>query len=113
MTYDVVGVGANSVDFAYRLPTFPSPDSVFAKLPITEHLISCGGQVTTALATCAEMGLRTSYIGTIAADVNGALMRDELTRRGVDTTHAVTRTAANPFAVILLDRSRGERVVLW
>jgi sugar/nucleoside kinase (ribokinase family) len=113
MTYDVVGVGANSVDFVYRLPSFPSPDSVFAKLPITEHLISCGGQVTTALVTCAEMGLRTCYIGTIGADQNGALMRDELTRRGVDATYVISRTAANPFAVILLDNRRGERVVLW
>lgn len=113
MTYDVVGVGANSVDFVYRLPSFPSPDSVFAKLPITEHLVSCGGQVTTALATCAEMGLRTSYIGTVGADRNGVLIRDELTRRGIDATYAIARTAANPFAVILLDNRRGERVVLW
>ena len=113
MTYDVVGVGANSVDFVYRLPGFPSPAGVFAKLPIGEHLISCGGQVTTALATCAEMGLRTSYIGTIGADSNGASMRDELTRRGIDATHAISRTAANPFAVILLDDRSGERVVLW
>ena len=94
MPNDVVGVGANSVDFVYRLPSFPLPDSVFAKLPITEHFISCGGQVTTALATCAEMGLRTSYIGTIGADRNGAVMRDELMRRGVDATYAIERTAA-------------------
>ena len=48
---DVVGVGANSVDFVYRLPQYPRSDSAFAKLPITDYLVSCGGQVTTALAT--------------------------------------------------------------
>ena len=110
---DVVGVGANSVDFVYRLPSFPSPDSVFAKLRINEHLTSCGGQVTTALATCAAMGLRTSYIGTIGSDANGTLMREELKRRCIDTTSAVARNAPNPFAVILLDDRHGERVVLW
>jgi len=110
---DVVGVGANSVDFVYRLPSFPSPDSSFAKLRISEHLISCGGQVTTALATCAEIGLSTSYIGTIGSDRNGSLMREELTRRGIDTTYSVARNTANPFAVILLDEDHGERVVLW
>src|SRR5438477_489387 len=68
MSIDVVGVGANSVDFVYRLPAYPRPDSAFAKLPISQHLISCGGQVTTALATCAALGLRTSYIGTVGAD---------------------------------------------
>jgi sulfofructose kinase len=110
---DVVGVGANSVDFVYRLPSFPSPESPFAKLRINEHLISCGGQVTTALATCAAMGLRTSYIGTIGSDRNGERIREELKRRGIDTTAAVMRNAASPFAVILLDEGHGERIVLW
>ena len=101
------------IDFVYRLPAYPRPDSAFAKLPITEHLISCGGQVATALATCAAMGLSTSYIGTIGSDAHGRRMRDELQRRGIDLSHAITRDAGNPFAVILLDDREGERVVLW
>ena len=113
MTCDVVGVGANSIDFVYRLPGYPRPDSAFAKLPISEHLISCGGQVTTALATCAAMGLSTSYIGTIGSDAHGQRMRDELRRRGIDDARAITRNTGNPFAVILLDDLEGERVVLW
>lgn len=69
--------------------------------------------MTTALATCAAMGLRTSYVGTIGSDRNGERMREELKRRGIDTACAVARNAANPFAVILLDDRHGERVVLW
>jgi sulfofructose kinase len=110
---DVLGVGANSVDFVYRLPTYPRPDSPFAKVPIKEHLISCGGQVATALATCTAMGLRAAYVGTIGSDMYGTRMRDELRRRGIDVSYAVPRQAPNPFAVILLDDHGGERVVLW
>ena len=110
---DVVGVGANSLDFVYRLPGYPRPDSLFAKLPITDAVVSCGGQVTTALTTCVAMGLRASYIGTTGSDDNGRRMRDELARLGIDTTHAVVRDAANPFALILLDDREGERIVLW
>lgn len=110
---DVVGVGANSVDFVYRLPAYPRPDSEFAKLRITDHFVSCGGQVTTALATCASFGLRTAYIGTLGSDEHGARMRDELRRRGIDYSQAITREASNPFAVILLDEADGERIVLW
>ena len=110
---DVVGVGANAVDFVYRLPQYPRPDSAFAKLPITDYLVSCGGQVTTALATCVAMGLRASYIGTTGSDDNGARMRGELARLGIDIAHGVVRDAANPFAVILLDEGEGERIVLW
>jgi sulfofructose kinase len=110
---DVVGVGANSVDFVYRLPNYPRPDSPFAKVPIHEHLISCGGQVATALATCTAMGLRTAYIGTIGSDEHGERMRFELRRRHIDTSYTVSRTVPNPFAVILIDDHEGERVVLW
>jgi sugar/nucleoside kinase (ribokinase family) len=113
LTFDVVGVGANSVDYVYCLPQFPQPDSAAAKLRIGRHLLSPGGQTTTALCTCAAMGLRTAYIGTISRDANGARMRDELTRRGVDISHAQVRDGTNPYAVILIDERQGERVVLW
>ena len=111
--FDVVGVGANSVDYVYCLPQFPQPDSAAAKLRIGRHLVSPGGQTTTALCTCAAMGLRTAYIGTISSDANGVRMREELTRRGVDISGATVRDGTNPYAVILIDERQGERVVLW
>src|SRR5437773_2339492 len=113
MTYDVVGVGANSIDFVYRLPAYPRPDSPFSKLPISQHLASCGGQVTTALAMCAAMGLRTAYVGTVGSDAHAARMRAELDARGIDGSRIIAREGTNPFAVILLDDREGERVVLW
>jgi sugar/nucleoside kinase (ribokinase family) len=111
--WDVVGVGANSIDYVYRLPEYPRPDSRTAKLRIGSHLISCGGQVATTLCTCAAMGLRARYIGATGDDDNAAQIRAELTRRGVDVEYLVSRRAASPFAVILLDDQQGERVVLW
>jgi sulfofructose kinase len=111
--WDVIGIGANSVDYVYRLPAYPRPDSAAAKMRIQEHFVSCGGQTATAMSTCAALGLRTSYIGAFGSDDNGRRMRDELTRRGVDVSRGVTRNAPNRFAVILLDRSLGERIVLW
>ena len=111
--FDVIGVGANSVDYVYRLPEFPKPDSPTAKLRIAHHAITWGGQTATTLCTCAAMGLRARYVGTTGNDDNGCLIRDELSRRGVDLTHTVVRDAANAYAVILIDNVKGERVVLW
>ena len=111
--FDVVGVGANSVDYVYRLPEFPHPDTQAAKLRITHHAVLCGGQTTTALCTCAAMGLRARYIGVTGDDENGTLIRRELVARGVDAEHACVHHAKNAFAVILVDDRRGERVVLW
>ena len=111
--WDVVGVGANSVDLVYVLPQYPQPDSPSAKLRILEHRLSPGGQMTTALSACAALGLRTSYVGAFGSDDNGRRLREELARRGVDTRHAVVRDAPNRYAVILIDARHGERVILW
>jgi sugar/nucleoside kinase (ribokinase family) len=111
--WDVVGVGANSVDYVYRLPAYPEPEGPRSKLRISSHRISCGGQIATTLCTCAAMGLRTKYVGAVGADSNGQRMRAELCHRGIDTTGIVERDALNAYAVILIAEDVGERVVLW
>jgi sulfofructose kinase len=111
--FDVIGIGANSVDYVYRLPGYPEVDGPNAKMRISSHSLCCGGQVATALSTCASMGLRTKYIGATGTDDNGRRIRDELARRGIDTTDAVIRDVTNQFAVIMVDEHAGERIVLW
>lgn len=110
---DVVGVGANSVDYVTRIPAWPSPSGPFSKLRIQEQIVSCGGQTTTALATCVRLGLSACYMGATGDDENGARIRAELARRGIDLSSAVIRDAPNPFAIILLEPHSGERIVLW
>ena len=112
-TWDVVGVGANSVDFVYRLPASPRADSPTAKLRITSHRVSCGGQTATALAGCAALGLRAAYVGAVGTDDNGRRIERELAGRGIDLSHLVTRDGSNQFAVITVDVTTGERIVLW
>ena len=111
--FDVVGVGANSVDYVYQLPAYPERDGPNAKMRISSHSLSCGGQVATALCTCTAMGLKTKYIGATGTDDNGRRLRDELARRDVDMTDAVIRDVTNQFAVIMVDEQAGERIVLW
>ena len=111
--FDVVGVGANSVDRVYRLPAFPNPNGPASKLRIADHAIMPGGQTATTLCTCAAMGLTTRYVGATGNDESGRLIRDELSHRNVDITYAVVRDASNAYAVILIDDTQGERVVLW
>jgi sugar/nucleoside kinase (ribokinase family) len=111
--WDVLAVGANSVDFVYRLPAPPQIQGPRAKMKIDRHVISCGGQATTMLATVAAMGLGGTYVGVIGNDASGDRMRAELTRLGLDSSHVIVRNAPNPYAVILVDESSGERMVLW
>jgi len=111
--WDVVGVGANSVDFVNLLPGYPQPFGSFAKMQIRDRRVLCGGQTATAMCTCASLGLRSKYVGVSGTDENGRRIRTELTKRDVDIADLIIRDAENQFAVILVDETTGERIVLW
>jgi sulfofructose kinase len=110
VSFDVVGIGENSVDTVLRLPAAVGPN---AKLPILSRHLSPGGQVTTTLATCASLGMNTAYIGVFGDDEEGATLRETLEQHGVDTSHSVVREVRNRSALILVDEQSGDRTVLW
>jgi len=111
--WDVVGLGANSVDFVHLLPGYPQPFGSFAKMRIEKQEILCGGQTATAMCACAKLGLRAKYAGVTGTDDNGRRVRRELERRGIDLADVIIRDAQNQFAVILVDETTGDRIVLW
>ena len=111
--WDVIGIGATSVDYVYRLPTRPEAEGPHSKIRISSHTVSCGGQMATALAACATLGLRSKFAGVIGSDDNGTRVQEALVARGVDVADAVVHHGPNQFAVILVDERTGERMVLW
>jgi sulfofructose kinase len=80
---------------------------------IHRQVISCGGQMTTAMVACAKLGLRAKYVGVTGTDENGRRLRAAMSGYDVDMTDAVIRDAPNRFAIIMVDESTGERIVLW
>jgi sulfofructose kinase len=111
--FDVVGIGANSVDYVYRLPVAPEFHGPHAKLRLASHSVSCGGQVATAMAACAAFGLRAAYAGVVGTDESGLRVEAALAARGVNLSLLVRRPGGNQFAAILIENPTGERVVLW
>lgn len=112
-SFDVVGIGENSVDLVYRLPTSPAAQGPNAKMRISSHAIYCGGQVATTLCTCASLGLRAAYVGVTGSDERGRRIRAALAARGVNIKRAPVRDVPNRYAVILVDEAHGDRIVLW
>lgn len=111
--WDVVGIGENSVDFVNILPAHPQRIGPAAKMRIRERRVLCGGQMATAMSACASLGLRAKYVGVTGNDDNGRRIREELQQRRVDIHDVVVRDAENRFAIILIDETTGDRVVLW
>jgi sulfofructose kinase len=109
--FDVVGVGLNATDTLLIVPHFPA---YAGKVPFLEEMLSPGGQVASALVACARLGLRTKYIGTIGDDERGRIQIESLLGTGINLDHVQRRAnCANQSAYIIIDRSTGERTVLW
>ncbi len=108
---DVVGVGLNATDTLLLVPHFPA---YAGKAPIQDEILSPGGQVASALAACASLGLHTKYIGAIGGDERGRIQMESLRAAGIDIEHVQVReNCPNQSAYIIIDRSTGERTVLW
>lgn len=111
---DVIGFGENSVDRVVVVPQLPGTLNAPSKMRVKAVVRSCGGQVATAMAACASLGLRTAYAGVIGADTDGQLVRETLTLRGINLAYLhETPSAATRWATILVDATTGERSVLW
>ena len=109
--FDVVGVGLNATDTLIVIPHFPAYGG---KVPFHEEILSPGGQVASAMVTCAKLGLRSKYIGTIGDDERGRVQMQSLEGSGVNLDHVQLRAGCpNQSAYILIDQSTGERTVFW
>jgi sugar/nucleoside kinase (ribokinase family) len=109
--FDVAGFGLNSVDLLTVVAEFPVSNS---KQRLQRVARMPGGQIATALVTCARLGWRARYIGSFGDDEYGTLSRESLIDEGVDVSAARTVAGAtNQFAVVLVDARTGERTVLW
>jgi sulfofructose kinase len=109
--FDVVGVGLNATDTLLMVPHFPA---YAGKVPFEEEVMSPGGQVASAMVACARLGLRAKYIGSVGDDERGRIQLESLRATGINLDHVqLRRGCPNQSAYIIVDRSTGERTVLW
>jgi sulfofructose kinase len=111
LEFDVVGVGLNATDTLLVVPHFPA---YAGKVPFHDEMLSPGGQVASAMVACAQLGLRTKYIGAVGDDERGRIQMESLSGTGINLDHVqLRRGCPNQSAYIIIDRSTGERTVLW
>ena len=109
--FDVVGVGLNATDTLILLAHFPA---YAGKVAFEREILSPGGQVASAMVTCAKLGLRVKYIGTVGDDERGRIQLASLRESGINLDDLEVReNCPNQTAYILIDQTTGERTVLW
>jgi sulfofructose kinase len=91
-------------------PVFPRPQT---KTRLHEVMVEPGGQVATALTTCARLGLKARYIGSVGADGWGHAQLASLQEENLELHVRVVQGASSQGAIILLEEGVGERTILW
>jgi sugar/nucleoside kinase (ribokinase family) len=109
--FDVVGFGTNAVDYLITVPHFPQFNS---KIELDDYTRLAGGEVATTLSGLARLGLKTAYVGSFGDDEAGRFGQESLQEEGVDLTYIkIVRGASTQIAFILIDKTTGERTVIW
>jgi sugar/nucleoside kinase (ribokinase family) len=104
-------MGLNAVDHLCVIPRFPKYEE---KLRMEEFRRAGGGQVASAMVACSRWGLKTRYIGKVGGGDLGEFSLSTLREAGVDVSDvAIVEGALNQFAFILIDKTTGERTIIW
>ncbi len=110
-SYDVVGLGSNSVDQLCIIPQYPHPDS---KIEILHYERLPGGQTATATIFLSRMGLKAKYIGKVGGDEIGCFSLESLRAEAIDTSKVLLEhNARTQHAIIIIDQQTGERTIFY
>ncbi len=105
----IIAVGHAALDYVYRIAAFPSTPT---KVRAVEHIASGGGMAANASAAIARLGGKVSLWSRVGDDDAGSIIRQQLQRAGVDTTHVrVFPGVRSPTAAVIVDK-RGERLIV-
>jgi sulfofructose kinase len=108
--YDVIGLGASSLDIVNLVDHFPQTEEVQQAF---ELILSGGGPVATAIVTLARLGARTAMVDALGEDWRSEFILKQFLQEGVDSRFILTRPGqTSSTSCILVKRSTGERAIV-
>jgi sulfofructose kinase len=109
--FDVVGLGASTVDVLSLVDHLPADDEVLRAIDIS---VQGGGPVATAMVTLARLGASVAIMDVIGDDWRRALIRDEFQREGVSVDFLkVGKGWTSSTSCILVRKDNGARSIVW
>ncbi len=108
MTFDVVGFGALNLDKLFKVNMIAKKEEEGF---VTDFKESAGGSAANTIVGLARLELRTGFIGKVAADREGKLLRDEFRQEGIDINGIkVSESGRSGTVMGYIDQS-GERAL--
>lgn len=104
----IYNLGSINIDHFYGVPHLPVPGETLAA---DRYSFGLGGKGANQSAAAAKAGARTVHIGAVGPE--GAWIVERLRSWGVDTTHIAVLDTPTGHAVVTVDRSAENAIVLF
>jgi sulfofructose kinase len=109
--FDVIGLGASTLDVLSLVDHLPAEDEVLRAVDIS---VQGGGPVATAIVTLARLGASVAMVDVLGDDWRGAHIRAELQLEGVSIDHLRVETGCtSSTSCILVKQGNGARSIIW
>ncbi|MCA9909793.1 MAG: permease [Anaerolineae bacterium] len=109
--WDIVGIGAATVDELLIVDHYPLADSKQEVIATDRH---GGGLVATASVASARLGVATAYVDVLGEDDLSHWVIADFEREGVDTSLIARHPDARPIhAFIIVEQGTGSRTILF
>ena len=109
--WDVLGVGAVSVDVTGTIPEWPRPGT---KVQLEDLELCDGGLIGTALVAVSRLGGSACFLGRMGYSEWALRAVEQLAREGVDTSLVIREKGSGPhFAMVLTLQSDGQRTIFY
>jgi sugar/nucleoside kinase (ribokinase family) len=107
----VVCVGLATLDSIFEVPAHPEEDG---RVIATGRIDAGGGTAATTAVTLARLGIDTFFVGSVADDEVGKIVRKGLEREGVDVSELMTAPsgAQSPQSAVLVNQRSATRTVV-
>jgi ribokinase len=102
---EIIGIGALNIDKLYLVERIGAAGEEIGVYSVSEQP---GGSAANTIAALARLGIRTGFIGRVGDDADGAYLRSEMVKEGVDTKGIEVARGRTGSAIVLVDLS-GER----
>src|SRR5437867_1599520 len=103
--FDILGLGAVSVDELIYVDAYPPPDQ---KAHVLHTERQCGGLTATALVAAARFGAKCAYAGVLGSDELSLFARDAMTKESIGLDHLLLKPDARPVhSYIVVGQSGG------
>jgi ribokinase len=106
--YAAIGFGALNVDRLFRVNKIAGREE---ESFVTEYQEFCGGSAANTVVGLARLGLRVGYVGKVADDGEGQLLRNNFVKEGVDTEGTVVTDEGHSGLVMGFVDKEGERAL--